>query len=79
WLGPYKSGEKIVISHSWNRRGSYEVRVKAKDIYGRESEWSDPLPVKMPLYNGLYEKIFDFLWMLGFFRLNLFDLLFMKN
>jgi len=26
----------------------YEIRVKAKDIWGYESDWSDPLPVSMP-------------------------------
>jgi PKD domain-containing protein len=35
-------------SHIWNKQGNYEIKVKAKDIYGRESDWSDPLPVSMP-------------------------------
>jgi len=50
-MGPYQSGEKSYTNHSWAKRGSYEVKVKAKDIYGKESQWSDPLPVKMPLYS----------------------------
>lgn len=34
--------------HNWTDQGTYEVRVKAMDEYGRESEWSDPLSVTMP-------------------------------
>jgi hypothetical protein len=43
WLGPYNSGEKCVASHSWSNQGTYEIRVKARDVHGRESNWSDPL------------------------------------
>jgi len=49
WLGPYISGEEVTASHSWNSRGSYEIKVKAKDVNGAESDWSDPLPISMPL------------------------------
>ncbi|HDM66777.1 MAG TPA: DUF11 domain-containing protein, partial [Thermoplasmatales archaeon] len=49
WLGPYSSGEIVSASHSWSTKGNYEIRVKAKDTHGVESEWSDPLPVAMPM------------------------------
>ena len=42
WLGPYDSGEVISASHAWSK-GGYEIRVKAKDVNGAESNWSDPL------------------------------------
>ena len=48
WLGPLESGEEIEASHIWTEKGSYEIKVKAKDIHGAESEWSDPLEVAMP-------------------------------
>jgi len=48
WIGPYESGEIAQASHSWNNRGTYEIKVKAKDGHGVESEWSDPLPIAMP-------------------------------
>lgn len=35
-------------SHNWTDEGTFEVKVKAMDIYGQESEWSDPLVVSMP-------------------------------
>ena len=62
WLGPYKSGEKVEMTHSWNKRGNYEIRVKAKDIYGRESDWSDPLAVTMPyIFEEKIGMLFKFL------------------
>jgi len=66
WLGPYDSGEEVNVSHSWSKRGTYEVKVKAKDVNGAESAWSDPLEVTMPLpplplFKMLMEWIRDFL------------------
>lgn len=49
WLGPFTSGEIASAQHSWNTKGSYEIKVKAKDEHGLESDWSDPLPITMPL------------------------------
>ena len=58
WLGPYKSGEKVNASHSWESRGSYEIKVKAKDEYGGQSEWSEPLEIKIKFtFNPLLNKI----------------------
>ncbi len=48
WLGPYNSGEECNAFHTWTSKGNYEIKVKAKDIYGAESNWSDPLPITMP-------------------------------
>jgi len=47
----------ISSSHKWNKKGTYEVRVKAMDQYGAESEWSDPLEVTLPKNKGF---IFNF-------------------
>jgi hypothetical protein len=38
----------IKATHNWTERGDYEVRVKAMDQYGAESDWSNPLVVSMP-------------------------------
>ncbi|KAA0003380.1 MAG: PKD domain-containing protein [Thermoplasmata archaeon] len=48
WLGPYDSGEIVTASYTWTEKGTYAIRVKAKDIHHRESPWSDPLVVSMP-------------------------------
>jgi hypothetical protein len=65
WLGPYTSGQSASAQKSWAEKGNYSIRVKAKDIHGGESDWSDPLVVTMP-YNiplivrlgSLFEKLF---------------------
>jgi len=48
WIGPSNSDEVISESYSWSSTGNYDIRVKAKDIHGSESEWSDPSSVSMP-------------------------------
>lgn len=59
WIKQQDLGEGIA-SHTWLLQGSYEVRVKAKDIYGRESNWSEPLSVSMPK-NFFFDGRFPFL------------------
>ena len=49
WVGPYSSGEECSATYIWETTGDYEIVVKAKNVHGSESEWSDPLPVKMPI------------------------------
>jgi len=41
WLGPYPSGQTVDAEHAWSELGDYEVKVKAKDIWGVVSEWSE--------------------------------------
>jgi hypothetical protein len=48
WLGPFASGAQASAQKSWSAKGEYSIKVKAKDIYGAESAWSDPLPITMP-------------------------------
>jgi hypothetical protein len=45
WLGPYASGATVSDSHSWSTVGTYDVKVKAKDINGAQSDWSVPLTI----------------------------------
>jgi hypothetical protein len=47
WLGPYGSGVEESVSHNWSEKGTYSVKVKAKDIHGAESDWGT-LSVKIP-------------------------------
>jgi hypothetical protein len=53
WIGPYESGENANTSHSWAKKGNYNIKVKAKDIEGHQSDWSDPLAVAMPTETSL--------------------------
>jgi uncharacterized repeat protein (TIGR01451 family) len=53
-FGPLGSGATSTATHTYAVKGSYSIKVKAKDIYGKESSWSDPLPITMPYtYNPL--------------------------
>ena len=45
WTEFVGSGEQISVTHAWTEPGTYEVRVKAQDAGGLESEWSDPIVV----------------------------------
>lgn len=47
WIGPYDSGETATKSHFWSEPGTYDVKVKAKDLAGSESDWSDVTTVTM--------------------------------
>ena len=47
WVGPHNSGEICEESHTWLVKGSYLVRVKVKDKWGVESDWSDSLTIRM--------------------------------
>jgi hypothetical protein len=58
WIGPYESGEVVSASHIWNIKGTYSVKVKAKDINGAESDWSDPLSVSMSRSKSIIKTIF---------------------
>ena len=59
WIGPYMSGEEIIQTHIWTKRGTYIIQVKARDGHGLESDWGT-LTVTMP-----YEPQFPFiLWLL---------------
>ena len=60
WLGPYNSGEEVSASHVWGR-GSYDIKVKAKDEHEAESDWSDPLPVTMPKNKAINTPFLQFL------------------
>ena len=45
WLGPYESGQTITTYNTWAREdlGDYQVEVRAKDVYGAVTDWSDTL------------------------------------
>jgi len=58
WKGPYNSGATVSVSHVWSSAGTYQVRVKAKDIHGEESPWSDPLSVSMPRSRFIQQHLF---------------------
>lgn len=53
WSGPYNSGEQIVFTYSYQDKGDYTVRAKAKDDDGFESAWSS-LIISMPKTRNIF-------------------------
>jgi hypothetical protein len=66
WLGPFTTGEEIQATNTWDTQGDYEVRVVARDNNGARSDWSDPMPITVPLsYTGLLQQIIQILQQQG--------------
>jgi hypothetical protein len=62
-VGPYHSGEEAIQSHIWSEKGTYTVKVKARDIYGSESDYAT-LEIKMPktgntVFHQILLRIFE--------------------
>jgi hypothetical protein len=58
-IGPFASGEEVTVSHTWSVKGTYIIKVKARDIYDAESDWGT-LQVKMPrTYTPLILKLLE--------------------
>jgi len=65
WLGPYDNGNVCEQEKSWTNKGTYDIKVKAKDQFDQESEWSDPLSVsipktKIPSFMQIIERYFQY-------------------
>jgi hypothetical protein len=59
WLGPCPSGKEWEVSHSWNEKGTFTIKSKAKGN-GGESDWGI-LEVTMPqneqIHNGIFKTL----------------------
>ncbi len=55
WIGPFESGEPGEANHSWLEEGTFNVRVKARDLYGLYTPWSDPTTITI----GAAELVID--------------------
>ena len=68
WLGPYKSHQRIEAKHRWHNKGEWQIKVKAKDTNGLESEWSEPLTVSVSPRSRnrqlFYHDFFDFIFLI---------------
>ena len=76
WIGPYASGQIVSESHVWDSKGSFSVKVKAKDdpngdgdlSDGSESVWSDPLPIIMPKTKDYFGVSSRLIWLYQQFK-----------
>jgi hypothetical protein len=46
--GPYPSGEPLILSYIWSKKGTYIVQCKTSDMFDAESDWGE-LEVTMPV------------------------------
>ena len=60
WIGPYKSGEPVVLNHSWETRGTYEIKATVRDTHNATSDWAT-LEVSMPKSYGSHNIIYHML------------------
>jgi len=60
WDGPYSSGDQVTFNNSWEEEGTYTIRVKAKDIYDKESDWGT-IVFTAPKNKIRWFSLFDFL------------------
>lgn len=48
WFGPEDSGVEYQCKSCMDEKEEYQIKVKAKDDHGAESDWADPFGVSMP-------------------------------
>jgi agmatine deiminase len=60
WLGPYASGEEATASHVWDKKDIYTIKIKARDIYGEESNWGQ-LDISIPHSRLILSNYLSFL------------------
>jgi hypothetical protein len=54
------SGETASAKHIWNNTGTFNLRVKAEDKYGAESDWTT-FELKIPKNKELKSHVFHFI------------------
>ena len=47
WIGPYHSGQMVIVAHTFSTTGLFTIRCQAKDSYNSVSDWGQ-LKVTMP-------------------------------
>jgi len=48
YIGPYESGEDVVVSHTWDEQDTYTIKARAKDTDNLWGPWGE-LEVTMPV------------------------------
>ena len=59
WIGPYNSSELVTINHTWDKRGTFPIIVRVKDVNGLISSWGIfEVRVKFPRTRVLIGSLF---------------------
>ena len=59
WTGPHTSGLSNYKSYSFSEQGGYYVKVKAKDIFYNETNWSEPILFRTENLTPLINSVVD--------------------
>lgn len=59
WIGPYYSGEKISINHTWVKRDTYLIKAKVKDPEDAESNWGTLEFTASRFKNNIFRSIIE--------------------
>ncbi len=59
WIGPFPSSQQQTVNHTWNKKGTYTIKAKARDSHEQESDWGT-LSVTMP-YEPLHFRFLEWL------------------
>jgi len=62
WLGPYNSSVGISVNYSWSKKGTYDIKAKAKDVYDNQSGWTTltvTIPRERILINSRLIQMFE--------------------
>lgn len=60
-FGPFSSGEEAIANHTWDKKGTYIIKAKAKDLFGDESDWSE-FEVVIPRNKAVDKLIYHWLF-----------------
>lgn len=56
WMGPFNSNEESIIRYVWDEKGTYFVKVKARDSTGALSEWSEEITIDLSFEKKLNKE-----------------------
>jgi len=62
WIGPYDSGEEAKVKHTWDARGTYTIKAKARDTCDAESDWGTldvTMPKSRPVINIFFQRFLE--------------------
>jgi hypothetical protein len=58
WIGPYHSGQVVIVSHTFSKTGTLIIKCQAKDSHGSLSNWGQ-LVVTMPYIPSLFLELIE--------------------
>jgi hypothetical protein len=57
WEGPFSSSETVTASHTYSEDSTFFIKVKAKDEYELETDWSEKLTIRIEKSKSLNNRL----------------------